>query len=194
MPGPAGEILVAGAYTAAWNSVSMGLMEGDQSSPALEQINKAEPVANTNAYGKATIEAFYQGADWFYQAILEEFMAGSVGAWWPFGAVPGSMGIIARSFRAMSAALVLTAVAGTPAKDANNLNSITALYAVLAPGYNTRFLMGPTHRKLPIRQILFPYGVTAYAAAGASSGASASGGGGPSGNTLGSGYGHFTTT
>ena len=139
----------------------MGIMEGDQQSPTLMQQNMAEPVANTSKYGKTPIEAFGQGGSWFAQFLCLEYIAGaSVLAWWPFSGTLGLMGVIARSYRTMAAALVLTAVTGTPAKLANNLNTLTANLTILAPGYNTQFLLGPTHRKLPIRQQLYLYDTT----------------------------------
>ncbi len=35
--------------------------------------------------------------------------------------------------------------------------TLTASKAILAPGYNTQIIFGPTLRKVPIRLQLFPY-------------------------------------
>lgn len=168
--GPASEQLVAGEYTVGWNSMALGLMEGDQQSPSLEQTSKAELVANTNKYGKAAIEGFTQGADWFFQCLALEYNTAAPDleatppinaplAWWPFGSQIGSMGVIGVSYRTAAKVLILTAIAGTAAATANNLNIVTANFAILAQGFNTKMLLGPVHRKLPIRQQLFPYSV-----------------------------------
>ena len=130
------------------------MFEGDAGLPTIEQASKAEAIANTSRYGKSTIDAIYQGGDFFAQFQCMEYRAGSIAAWWPFGAM-GVMGVIGRLYFAMSAPLVFTAVAGTPA--AATPATVTAAQAILAPGFNTKLLYGPTLRKVPIRQILLPY-------------------------------------
>jgi hypothetical protein len=152
-----GESILAGEYTLSYNAIALGIFEGDAGLPTLMQTNKGEMVAKTSKYGMSTLDGFYQGADWFAQFTCMEYLAGTLAAWWPFNPVRGVMGIIARRYYDMSAPLVLTAVAGTPA--AGNPNTLTAARAILAQGYNTQLLYGPTLRKLPIRQQLFPYNV-----------------------------------
>lgn len=149
-----GETIIAGQYTVTWNGVSVGMMEGDAGVPTLEQTSHAELISNTTTYGKSAIDGFYQGADWFASFTCLEYKPGSVAAFWPYGLM-GQMGIISRSLFALSAPLVLTVVAGTPA--AGSPNTISANNAILAPGFNGRLLYGPTLRKVPIRQILFPF-------------------------------------
>lgn len=149
-----GETIIAGAYTVTWNGVSVGMFEGDGSLPTLEQTSKAEMIDNTSTYGKSTIDGVYQGADWFISYTCMEYKAGSIAAFWPFGA-NGVMGIISRLLFSLSAPLVMTVVAGTPA--VGSPNTLTAPNTILAPGFNSRLLFGPTVRKVPIRQILFPY-------------------------------------
>ena len=149
-----GETLIAGSYTVTWNSVSVGMMEGDQGCPTLEQNTHAEMVNNTTTYGKSQIDGVYQGADWFAAYTCEEYRTGSIAAFWPYGTF-GLMGVIARLLFGLSAPLVLTVVAGTPA--VGSPNTVTASKAILAPGFNGRLLYGPTLRKVPIRQVLFPF-------------------------------------
>lgn len=149
-----GEVLIAGEYTVTWNSVSVGMLEGDAGLPTIEQTTKAEAVDNTSTYGKSTIDAIKQGADWFASFTCLEYKAGSIAAFWPFG-TPGLMGIISLLYFNLAAPLILTVVAGTPAVGAPN--SLTASKAILAPGFNSRLLFGPTLRKVPIRQILLPF-------------------------------------
>lgn len=130
-------------------------MLGDSGLPTIEHSSKAEPIANTDAYGKTTIDAIYQGADYFASMTCLEYKAGSTAAWWPFSATKGVMGVIGRLYYTMSLPLVLTAVAGTPA--ATSPATLTATRAILAPGFGTRILFGPTVRNVPLRFQLFPY-------------------------------------
>lgn len=152
-----GEIFLAGQYLVTWDSLDMGIMEGDSGVPTIEQINHAELINNTDAYGKSLIDGIYQGADFSAMFMCMEYREGSKGAWWPFDPIVATMGVIARLLYDMSSALVLTSIAGTPADDAGDPLTITAAAAILAPGFNTRLLFGPTLRKVPIRQVLFPY-------------------------------------
>jgi hypothetical protein len=155
---PAGsETLIAGQYTVTYNGTSCGIMEGDAGVPTIEATNHAEPVNNTDAYGKSMIDAIYQGGDHFASFQCMEYKAGSIAAFWPFGAL-GVMGVIARLYYDMSSALVLTAVAGTPA--ANSPATLTASKSIIAPGFNGRLLYGPTLRKVPIRLALLPFSST----------------------------------
>lgn len=149
-----GATFIAGQYTVTYNGVAMGIMEGDDGVPTIEQTSHGEEIRNTDAYGKSLIDVIYQGADWFAQYMCMEYKAGPISAFWPFGAV-GVMGVIGRIEQDLAAALVLTAIAGTPA--AASPATLTAAKAILAPGFNTKLLYGPTLRKVPIRQVLLPY-------------------------------------
>jgi len=148
------ETILAGQYTVTYGGVAMGIMEGDGGVPTIEHSPHGEPVNNTDRWGKSMITAIYQGGDWFATYVCMEYKAGPISAFWPFGSM-GAMGIIGRHWYDLAAALVLTSIAGTPA--ASSPASLTASKAILPPGYNTRLLYGPTVRKVPIRQILFPY-------------------------------------
>lgn len=148
-----GETIIAGQYTCTWNSVALGIMEGDAGLPTLSHQTKAEQLANSDRYGKSTLDSIYQGADWFAQFTCMEYRAGSIAAWWPFGTL-GLMGVISRLYFALAQPLVLTAIAGTPA--AASPATLTASKSILAQGFNTQVLFGPTLRKLPIRLQLYP--------------------------------------
>ncbi len=154
MAAAGGEVLIAGAYVVTLNGNPMGIMEGDASLPTLEHTNKGEPIANTDKYGKTTIETIYQGGDWFMQMVAMEYKADPKLAWWPFGAV-GVMGVVGRMFTGMAKQLLLTAVAGTPA--VGSPTTLLARVAILAQGFSTRTAFGPTLRKLPLRFQLYPY-------------------------------------
>ncbi len=148
-----GEVLVAGQYIVTYNSVAVGIMEGDASVPTIEVQNKGKPIDSTDRYAKATIDALHHGADYFAQFTCLEYKAGSLACLWPFGTL-GIMGIIARLYFNLAAPLVLTSIAGTPA--ANSPATLTAPKAIIAPGYNGRLLFGPDVRVVPVRQILLP--------------------------------------
>lgn len=129
-------------------------MEGDGGLPTLEGVNKQEPIGRTDAYGDTTIDTIYKGGDWFASMTCMEYKAGPIAALWPFGTL-GLMGVIGRLGYGISTALVLTAIAGTPA--ASSPASLTATRAILAPGFNTRLLFGPKLRTVPLRFQLLPY-------------------------------------
>lgn len=133
------------------------MMQGDAGLPTLEHSYKAEPIANTDSYAKSTVDAIYQGADWFASMTCQEYKAGTIAAWWPFSTL-GRMGVIGRLLYDLSLPLVLTAVAGTPA--ATSPATLTATRSILAPGFGTRILFGPTLRTVPLRFQLLPYYVT----------------------------------
>lgn len=154
MAGINGAVFIAGQYTLVYNGVSVGICEGDAGVPTIEETNHAEQINSSDAYGKTLIDGVYQGGDFFAQYTCLEYKAGSLAAFWPFAAI-GVMGIIGRMLSDIAAPLVMTAIAGTPA--ANSPATLTASKAVLAPGYNTKLLFGPTLRKVPIRQVLLPY-------------------------------------
>jgi hypothetical protein len=70
----------------------------------------------------------------------------------------GVMGVIGRLRYDLSQALVLTAIAGTPA--ASSPATLTASQAILAANFPWKLLFGPTLRKFPLRMDLLPYTAT----------------------------------
>ena len=148
------ETLIAGQYTVTYNSSSMGIMEGDAGVPTISQSAHEENINNTDKYGKSSIDGVYQGGDFFCSFTCMEYKASTIAAWWPYGSI-GAMGVIARLRYSLASALVLTAVAGTPAE--SSPASVTCNKAILAGGFNTQLLFGPLLRKLPIRLQLYPH-------------------------------------
>lgn len=149
------ETLIAGQYSVTWNSVAMGIMEGDQSVPTIEAQAESEPVASTDKYGRMNVDDVYLGANAFAQFVCYEYRAGTKACWWPWGSSMWLTGVVARLGYSLSQALVLTAIAGTPA--AASPATLTASKSLLAFGYNTKLLYGPTIRKVPIRLRLYLY-------------------------------------
>ena len=130
-------------------------MRTDDGIPTLEPTIKAQPIANADAYGDTTIDAIHRGADWYCSMVCMEYKAAVLSALWPFSATLGRLGVIGRLYYDMSAALVLTAVAGTPA--ASSPASVTASKAIIAPGFSNRLTFGPTLRFVALRFLLLPY-------------------------------------
>lgn len=152
-----GAVFAAGRYTITWNSLDLGIMEGDANSPVIDFTGFGEPINNSDAYGRSTIGAIYQGADWFAQWTFLEYKAAVKSALWPFHATFGNMGTIGREYTdTLAQALVFTVVAGTAAATAGP-STITASKACLAPNFNPRILYGPKLRTIPCRMQLFPF-------------------------------------
>lgn len=149
------ETLVVGPYTATWNSVALGVQEGDAGLPTLEFASSVEPVANTSAYGKTTIDEVYQGVNPTIGMTLIEYKTGPIGAFWPYHATLWRIGTIGVLLYTLSQALVLTAVAGTSA--AASPATWTANKAILLPGFAVRLAYGPTLRKVPLRFRVYPF-------------------------------------
>lgn len=149
------ETLVAGGYTATWNSVALGIFEGDSGLPTNEHTVAAEDVGNTSAYGKTVIDFIYQGANWFSSFTCLEYKSGPKSAFWPYNATLGRLGTIGVLGYSLAQALVLTAITGTSAS--SSPATLTASKAILLPGFSSRIVFGPTLRKVPIRMRLLPY-------------------------------------
>lgn len=148
------ETIIVGQYTATWNSVALGIMEGDAGVPTIYPAIKGQPIDNTDKYGKSRIDGIYLGADWFAAFVAMEYKAGTKGVVWPF-ATWGQMGVIGRLWYNLAQPLVLTAVSGTPA--ASSPASLTASKALIDPGAQPRLVYGPSLRTLSCLMTLLPY-------------------------------------
>lgn len=150
-----GETFIAGEYTVSFNSVSLGILEGDSGLPSLEHTMAAEMIANTSSFGKTPLDGIFQGGSYFMPMTCLEYKAGPISAFWPYHGTLGRIGTIGTLLYAMSSALVLTATAGTPA--ASSPATLTASRAFLAQGFASRIIFGPTLRKVPLRFQLLPF-------------------------------------
>ncbi len=151
---PGSETIIVGPYNVTWNSVTVGMMEGEQGVPTLRQMTKAKRVDNTDRYGQTLLTAIDLGVEYEAHYTCMEYRAGSIAAFWPFGTF-GRLGVIGKLYDAMAAPLVFTAVSGTSA--AATPATLTAALAILSPGYDAQLLYGPMVRTVPIRQSLLPY-------------------------------------
>lgn len=153
---------VAGAYTGTLNSVALGIMNDDGF--VLTFQPHADLINDTDQYRRTLIETIYAGIDWRLRYRTKEWNAGMQGAFAQYGAqgtnpAPGmSLGVIGRKGSAISQALVLTAVAGTPA--ATSPATLTASQALLAPESNIDMKFTAAVREVPIEHVLLPYSTT----------------------------------
>lgn len=150
-----GEVLVAGPYTVTYGGVAIGIQEGDSGLPTLDQQYASEPVANTSAWGKVPIDDVYQGAVPTYSFTCLEYKAGPLAAFWPYHATLGRLGTIGVLMYSLAAAMVFTAVAGTSAAASPATQTLSKV--ILAPGFSSRLMYGPTLRKIPLRFRVYPY-------------------------------------
>jgi len=152
-------VFAVGQYVCTYNSVAVGLFEGDDKCPTLVPTNKAFSVDNTDAFGKKTIERFNMGTDWQFKGTFIEWAAKVKTIMFPFSASPGTPGlegIIGKAYTDLAQVLVMTALAGTPAAVSGPL-TVTANLAILAPNNNPALIFGPALRKAPLTLDLLPY-------------------------------------
>lgn len=158
-----GEIIIAGQYTVTYNAVATGIFFGDDGMPTVSQAIAAQMIDRTDAWGDTAIDGIYRGGNWFFNGVFLEYRSGTKSLFWPPHATIGRLGVIGRRLFDMSAALVMTAIAGTPASA--EPATLTASKAILDPGFTSSLKFGPMTRVVPIRLRLFPYdtGGGAYA-------------------------------
>lgn len=147
--------VVAGAYTATYNSAAMGQQEDGfrlRMSFSKEEIR-------SNTYGDAVIDAVYRGGNCFLSGIFIErssvFANAAVSPYNPYGTAPGHMGAAGRLDFALSQAIVLTAVSGLSAASA--IASLTATQAILDQNLNTELSLSNRASFLGLTFRLYPY-------------------------------------
>lgn len=151
-----GEQLICGLYTATWNSVALGIHLGDEGLPAIGTRPIADPVDNTDRYGKVKIDAVHMGHLYWYEAVMLEYPK-AIGVYSPFGAF-GTIGTIGLLKYSAAKPLVLTVVAdGTTA--VGNPNTLTAPKAMFADDFQGKLFFGPKLRTVPIKMDLYPSAV-----------------------------------
>ncbi len=102
-------------------------------------------------------DGVFRGMTMFAQLTLLEYNGtASATLFWPYGASYLSMSLVGRCDVASSltAALLLTAVAGTTAAAAPATASLTK--AILAEGFPVGLLFAPDLREIPVRLRLYP--------------------------------------
>lgn len=158
---------VAGPYTSTFDppgataAATLGIMEQGYE---LSIRRLADPIEQTDAYGKTPLDAVYQGMSCKLSGVgLEYAQASLLAALFPQHATEftsganklrlGQPGILDSS---RWGTLVLTAVAGTSAAAAPATLTATG-NTILSPNFDVKWLMGPVHRKIPWEFQLFPY-------------------------------------
>lgn len=146
---------LAGQYTATFNSLALGqTAEGWRLS---HQFFKQ--LITGDAFGKAPQDAVYQGIEVFLGGTLIEYnAAGAAAAFWPVSNTLLNPGVIGRldvgGGSGMAKAVVLTALAGTPA--VATPATITLTYCALAEGFPVELLFYPGLREVPLRFRSYP--------------------------------------
>lgn len=142
---------IAGQYTVTYNGVTIGQLE---SGINIIQQSIVEPIRGDNL-AESDQDFAYQGGNVFAELQSLEYNAiGVAAAFWPYGSL-GVVGLPGRLGQDLAKALVLTAVAGTPA--AATPATLTASKAILRPGQDLRLLFSPKLRKVPLVLQLLPY-------------------------------------
>lgn len=144
---------LAGRYTATLNSLALGqTAEGFRLS---WQVFKR--LITGDAFGEGKQDGIYRGMDLFLAYQLLEFnAAGALTAMWPYSSTfldasgVGKMDVVS----SLAKALVMTAIAGTPA--AATPATMTFPTVALAEGFNVDVLYAPDLREVPIRQRIYP--------------------------------------
>jgi hypothetical protein len=145
---------VAGHYTGTYNAVGVGYTTNGFE---LEQTVKQEVINDTDAYGESTIDWIYRGGDCYLMWASKVYKAGSIAPFWPWGALGvmlTSAAPMGRLASAVATAMVLSAVANTPA--ASTPASLTASKSLLAPNQSGKLLYTSKLREVPVRLQILP--------------------------------------
>lgn len=143
---------IAGPYTATYKGQSLG--QAADGYRVSHQFFKRMILGDS--FAQAPQDEVYQGVEMFITFRLIEYdAAGVASAMWPYGAflTMGQVGRVSKQ-QSLTGALVLTAVAGTPAASAPA--SVTLTNAIIAEGFPVELLFAPDLREIPIRQRAFP--------------------------------------
>jgi hypothetical protein len=138
---------MAGAYTATWNTNSIGLVDeggfriGDT---PIKEVIKA------SLYGENVIDKIYQGRKVTVLCTLIEWTANIRTLLNPYNAALGNPGVHGTLDTAYANPLVLTALAGTPAAGTSGPATITFHSAVISDENNIEFALNSGLRKIPI--------------------------------------------
>jgi len=150
-----GESLIVGGYTITFDSLALGIFQGEEGYPAVRQRPKSKPIANTDRYAKTKIDSITHGVDYVFKGILEEYTkALAAGVLWPF-ATFGKQGQVGLLKFLSAKVLILTAIAGTTA--AASPATLTANKAVYADDHEPELIYAPDLRVVPIMLDLLPY-------------------------------------
>lgn len=150
---------IGGAYNGTYDAVALGPQEDGFD---LLQSLAEEVVGESDFYGGSIIDYFYRGGNCQIRSDAKYYTAGTILPYWPFagmGKMRSAANPIGRLASDIANPLVLSAVAGTPAATAPA--SLTATYAVLAPGQQSTLKFTSKLRRVPLFLQLLPHDVSA---------------------------------
>lgn len=144
------DTFIAGCYSGAYNAQDLGAQENGFT---VRFQARGQEIGESDQWGESLVDLVYRGGR--YQILVDSltYKPGTIAAMWPWGAF-GTAGTIGRLASAIARAVVLTAMAGTPA--ANSPATLTAPLSFLAPGNNVDLLFHSKVRKVPVLlEVLF---------------------------------------
>src|SRR5262245_58723339 len=143
------EELIVGAYATTYDSIALGIFQGEEGYPTLRQIPHSKPINSTDKYVKSKIDSIEQGVDYQFRGTLMEYpKALAAGVLYPFatfGKQPKPRGTLKYLH---ARALVLTAIGGTTAT--NSPATLTAMKAVYADEHTIELIYAPDLRAVPV--------------------------------------------
>lgn len=160
---------IAGAYTATGNYQAAGAttLGITQKGFTIKVKHHTENIDETDTYGRTLIDQIFMGTEVTIDAVMTEWLAQVLRQLQPWQAtafaVSGaannfSLGTIGKLASDMDSALVFTATAGTPA--AASPATLTVTQAIIHEGVDMDVLLGPGHRKIPLKWRALPYSST----------------------------------
>lgn len=144
-----------GEYTMTYDGTAIGMCRSDGKS--LRYRRKGKPINDTDTFGLTKIDGIALGCDVFLALTMIEWNAGVKKAIWPQSTTfDGTLGVIGRIDSDLAKAIVLTAVAGTPAATLGPA-TLTASKGILAPENDVNIIFGPDETPIPLLFELLPY-------------------------------------
>lgn len=147
---------IDGTYTGVYDSVAIGPTEDGYN---LEQTISNALIEKSDAYGDTLIDGFYRGGSYRITADAQEYKAGTIAPFFPygtFGVAFSSTIPIGTRMSDRAKAFVLTSTANTPAAAAPA--TITASLSILAPGQSLRLNYNTVLRTVPLVLQALPVG------------------------------------
>jgi hypothetical protein len=144
-----------GPYEMTYKGTSVGMMEG----PIRGQDQHIAAAIRASLYGQTIIDWINQGMASFVAFTVKEWNAGAKAAMWQAGDAPGQCVEAGVLMNTRAGALVLTALAGTPAATEGPVTRTYAL-AMLLPGHNVDVTFGPEERNVAIVMVALPEPLT----------------------------------
>lgn len=156
--------IVSGEYTSTYNAKALGHTQ-DGWRMEMQGGRKAVTV---DKFGDTEIDGVYRGVNTFFECILKNWNQYNTGSppvttgfkdlFWPYGAVYGALGTIGRLevYSDMTKALVLTALANTPAATIGPW-TVTASEAILEAEFARTVNFNSEDRSVPVRLRSYPF-------------------------------------